>query len=78
MTITHHILINEFPELKDRIVQLAAENPDFAQMQAEYDALTTQIEALEDDGSPISDEALEKLKYERLTLKDKLYLILHG
>lgn len=78
MTVPHHILVNEFPELEARIVQLVAENPEFAQMQVEYDSLTSKIEALEDDGAPISDEELERLKYERLNLKDRLYAILHG
>jgi len=76
MTVPHHILINEFPGYRDRIGQLVAENGHFASLQESYDSLTTRIEALEDEGMPISDEELEKLKMERLRLKDELYALL--
>jgi len=77
MTVPHHILINEFPEFSERITQLVAEDGHFASLHEKYDSLTTQIESLEDAGSPISDEELEKLKMERLLLKDTLYAILN-
>ncbi len=76
MTVAHHALINEFPEYQERISQLIAENGHFARLQESYDRLTTRIEALEDERMPISDEELEKLKMERLRLKDKLYALL--
>jgi hypothetical protein len=76
MTVPHHILINEFPEYQASINQLVAENSHFAALHERYDTLTTSIENLEDAGSPISDEELEKLKFERLQLKDELYALL--
>ena len=76
MTVTHHALINEFPEYRERINQLVAENGHFARLQESYDRLTTRIEGLEDERMPISDEELEKLKKERLRLKDELYALL--
>jgi hypothetical protein len=78
MTVAHHALIDEFPEYRERIDHLITENGHFAWLRESYDKLTTQIEALEDDGMPISDEELEKLKFERLKLKDELYELLRG
>jgi uncharacterized protein len=78
MTVPHHALMDEFPEYRDRIDQLFTENGHFARLREHYDRLTTQIEALEDDGMPISDEELEKLKFKRLQLKDELYELLRG
>ncbi len=76
MTVPHHALIDEFPEFRERIVRLVAENGHFARLQESYDRLTTRIEALEDEGMPISDDELEKLKKERLRLKDELYALM--
>ncbi len=78
MTVPHHALIDEFPEYRERIDQLVAENGHFARLRENYDRLTTQIEALEDEHMPISDKELEKLKIERLRLKDELYALLRG
>jgi len=76
MTVPHHGLIDEFPRHEDNIRKLIADNPQFAYLDERYEALTAQIESLENDGMPISDEELEKLKLERLKLKDDLYALL--
>ena len=76
MTVPRHALIDELPEYRERINQLMAENGHFARLRESYDRLTTRIEALEDEHMPISDAELEKLKIERLRLKDELYALL--
>ncbi len=76
MTVPHHALIDEFPEYRERINQLIAENGHFARLRESYDRLTTEIESLEDEHMPISDDELKKLRQERLRLKDELYTLL--
>ncbi|TQV63361.1 MAG: DUF465 domain-containing protein [Halothiobacillaceae bacterium] len=73
MTIEHHDLAHEFPELKDRIQQMRAENAHFARLFDAYHDLNNEIEALEKDEVPTSDDRFEALKKQRLALKDELY-----
>ena len=71
-----HDLLYEFPELNDRINQLRAEDPVFAQRMQEYDALDKRVRELEELAQPVADETMEDLKKERLRLKDELYALL--
>ena len=71
-----HDLLHEFPELNDRINQLRAKDPVFAQRMQEYDALDKRVRELEELAQPVSDETMEDLKKERLRLKDELYALL--
>ena len=73
-----HDLLNEFPELNDKINQLKAKDPVFAQRMEEYDALDRRVRELEELSQPVADETMEDLKKERLRLKDELYAILRG
>ncbi len=71
-----HDLLHEFPELNDRINQLRAKDPVFAQRMQEYDALDKRVRELEELAQPVADETMEDLKKERLRLKDALYALL--
>ncbi len=71
-----HDLLHEFPELNDRINQLRAKDPVFAQRMQEYDALDKRVRELEELAQPVADETMEDLKKERLRLKDELYALL--
>ena len=71
-----HDLLHEFPELNDRINQLKAKDPTFAQRVQEYDALDNRVRELEELAQPVADETMEDLKKERLRLKDELYALL--
>ncbi len=73
-----HDLLHEFPELNDKINQLKAKDPLFAQRMAEYDALDRRVRELEELSQPVADETMEDLKKERLRLKDELYALLKG
>ena len=73
-----HDLLHEFPELNDKINELKAKDPVFAQRMEEYDALDRRVRELEELAQPVADETMEDLKKERLRLKDELYALLRG
>lgn len=78
MPLGHHDLAHEFPELKERIHELKMNDAHFKKLFEEYDQVTTKIEALEKQESPVADETMEDLKKKRLALKDDLYAMLKG
>jgi uncharacterized protein YdcH (DUF465 family) len=69
----HHEIEAEFPEFRQRIKELSAADPDFAATVKRHNELDSEIIKLEELGQPVTDEALEKMKYERARLKDELY-----
>jgi len=78
MQVEHHDLAHEFPELKDRIHELKTSDPHFHKQFERYDELTKEVERLEKQDVPVTDEHLEELKKERLAVKDELYGMLKG
>ena len=73
MTVDHHDLAHEFPEHKERMHQMKMENAHFAKLFDAYHDATNEIEALENNESPVADETLDALKKQRLALKDEIY-----
>jgi uncharacterized protein YdcH (DUF465 family) len=69
----HHEIEAEFPEFRQIIKDLSAADPDFAASVKRHNQLDDEICRLEELGQPISDEELEKMKYERAELKDAVY-----
>lgn len=69
----HHEIEAEFPEFRQRIKELSAADPDFAASIKRHNELDSEIIKLEELGQPVTDEALEKMKYERAMLKDEIY-----
>jgi uncharacterized protein YdcH (DUF465 family) len=78
MGLEHHDLAHEFPEYKERIHDLKVSDAHFRKLFDEYDQVTTRVEALEKQESPVTDESMEELKKQRLALKDELYSMLKG
>lgn len=76
MYVEHHDLHHEFPALSNAIHELKMSDHHFTKLFTEYHQVTSQIEALEGKNIPVTDEAYEALKKQRLSLKDKLYAIL--
>lgn len=72
----HHHLAEEFPDFKDRIHQLKVINPAFAALVDEYNAIDDEIYRIEEQIETPSDDYTEKLKKQRLSLKDELYQLL--
>jgi len=69
----HHDIDHEFPEFHKKLEALAAQDEGFAAQVAQHDDVDNKIRELEELGQPISDEDIEKLKYQRADLKDKIY-----
>lgn len=73
MTVEHHDLAHEFPELKERMHEMKMGNAHFAKLFDAYHDLNNEIEVLEKNEVPTSDKRFEELKKQRLALKDELY-----
>lgn len=76
MTIEHHDLIHEFPELRERIHELKTTNNLFRKLFDEYHELTKSVEQMEAEIVPASTAREEEAKLRRVHLKDELYHML--
>jgi len=76
MSAIHHDLAHELPEFKEKIHQLKLEDNHFSKLFDEYHKVNSDVLRLEAENIPVTDEAFESLKKQRLHLKDKLYNIL--
>ena len=73
MPLENHSLINEFPEMRDRIHMMKATDNHFARLFNEYDAVEHEVHRIESGAEATSDEYLETLKKKRLKLKDEMF-----
>lgn len=78
MSVEHHPLISEFPEHRERIHELKADDAHFRKLFDEYHEVDREIYRMDEDIEPASDQAMEKLKVHRLALKDELLAMLTG
>ena len=76
MSVEHHDLVHEFPELKDKIHELKVSDHHFRKLFDVYHELTRSIENMENEVTPASTRTEEEAKLRRLHLKDELYRIL--
>ena len=76
MPLENHSLINEFPEMRERIHQMKTTDNHFARLFAEYDAADHAVHRIESGAEASEDERLEQLKKQRLSLKDELFGLL--
>ena len=76
MSVEHHDLHHEFPELHDRIHELKLSNSHFRKLFEEYHDLTRSIEKMEDEVTPVATRTEEEAKVRRVHLKDELYKML--
>jgi len=72
MPIEDHSLINEFPEFKEDIHQLKIDDAHFKKLYDEYNHLTKEVEKREQEIIPSTTSEEEKLKKQRLQLKDTI------
>lgn len=72
MSHTPNELSDIFPDKADKIHELKAENPLFANMFDKYHDLTREIHRGETDVEPMDDFHLEDLRKERLRLLDNI------
>lgn len=73
MSVEHHDLIHEFPELKDRIHELKVSDQHFRKLFDEYHELTRSVENMENEVTPVSSRTETDAKMRRVHLKDELY-----
>jgi uncharacterized protein len=78
MRIDHRDLHDDFPEYAQRIHDLKVGNARFGELFKAYDEINHKIRRIELDNVRMGDAEFERLKYERLSLKDKLYAMLKG
>jgi len=76
MSVEHHDLIHEFPELKERIHEMKVGDHHFRRLFDEYHELTRNIEKMEDEVTPVATHTEEEAKVRRVRLKDELYRML--
>ena len=69
----HHDIDHEFPEFHEKLLALREKDADFAALVDKHDALDNEIRELEERQTPVADEAIEKMKFERTALKDQIY-----
>ena len=74
--ITKHQLAIEFPEYAEKIHTLKIENAHFRKLFESYDDLDHRIYNIESDTDPKSDDVLNKLRIDRVRLKDEIYTFL--
>jgi hypothetical protein len=65
-----------FPEYRDLITRLKAENKTFARLFDEHNELDQRVKNIEAHIVPGTDTEIENLKKEKLQIKDRLYDIL--
>ncbi|HQN65996.1 MAG TPA: DUF465 domain-containing protein [Methylophilus sp.] len=76
MSLEHHDLVHEFPELREKIHALKMGNAHFAKLFDEYHVVTKEVENMEGNNVPVSDESFGDAKKKRALLKDQLYAML--
>lgn len=74
----HHDISHEFPEYHRMIEALRLTDKSFDALVAKHDFIDDEIRLLEEKQSPISDEEIEKMKFQRASLKDQIYQILRA
>jgi hypothetical protein len=76
MSVDHHDLVHEFPELRDRIHEMKIGDAHFRRLFDEYHELTSTVEKMEDEVTPVTTETEKSAKIRRIRLKDELYRLL--
>jgi uncharacterized protein YdcH (DUF465 family) len=76
MTTIPHELRDEFPQEAQFIERLATSDYEFGKLATRYEEVNRNIYRIESEEEPTSDEVVERLKKERLKLKDEIALYL--
>lgn len=74
--ITKHQLIIDFPEFEEKIHTLKIENAHFKKLFEKYDELDHAIYNIETNADPKSEDVLNKMRIERVVVKDEIYALL--
>ena len=71
-----HELHEEFPQARERLHALKLSDAHFARVAERYHEVNRAIHRAEAEVEPISDDALEEMKKQRLALKDEIAALL--
>lgn len=74
----HRDLAHEFPELKHRVHELKLASSRFRSLYDDYQSVDNEIHRIEQEIETPGDDYTERLKRQRVRLKDLLYLMLTG
>jgi uncharacterized protein YdcH (DUF465 family) len=74
----HHDIDHEFPEYHEKLEALRTKDEAFDALVGQHDDLDNRIRRLEERLQPISDVEIEKMKFERTALKDRIYQTLRS
>lgn len=72
MPLEHHPLAREFPEYRQQLQTLYAQDAHFSRLAQQYESLDKRIYEVEDGREALDDLALQALKNERVQLKDRI------
>ncbi|MCB0351943.1 MAG: DUF465 domain-containing protein [Bdellovibrionales bacterium] len=78
MSDSQHDLVSEFPEYKEKIHELKTNNGHFKSLFDKYHEVNKLVMAAEHRTQPVSEEEENKMRRERMSLKDELYKILQS
>ena len=67
-----------FPEFREQIADLRANDRHFSRLFEQHNVLDHEIKNLEDRRTPSLHTEIEKLKKEKLLIKERLYTMLKG
>ena len=76
MSDSQHDLVHEFPEFKDKIHELKINNAHFRTLFERYHEVNKHVMGAEHRTELMSQAEEDKLRHERVHLKDELYRIL--
>lgn len=76
MRVPNQNLTDSFPELKESFHELKKDNLHFQHILKKYEELDTQVHKIDNEQEALNDLELEKVKKERVALKDELYHIM--
>jgi uncharacterized protein len=71
-----HDLLHEFPQHRDKILELQKQSNRFRKLSEEYHETDNDIHRIEEGETPTTDEHLNELRMKRVHLKDSLYKML--
>ena len=71
-----HDLHSEFPELEQKIHELKISNNHFKKLFGIYHEVNNEIHRIETGAENTSDEVLNRLRIERVKIKDELFALL--
>ena len=74
----HHDISHEFPEYRRMLDNLRMTDKNFDSLVAKHDYIDDEIRLLEERQVPVSDTEIEKMKFERTALKDRIYQALRA